>query len=147
MSTHAARIEKPSPLSLPGGLVKPFFGALLLCATALDAAQAALPVPRHLIDPDTPRIEDPDSLADRFLQAVDRGELVVFGHTLDRTMIVPVRVEYVYELADRAMRIKVYSNLNQPLPVPGQDDCRILGVSAIMEDGSITEIESHVWVK
>lgn len=62
-------------------------------------------------------------------------------------MIVPARVEYVYELSSRATRIRVHSNLKQPLPVPGRPDCQILSVSAVMEDGHITEIESHVWIK
>lgn len=139
----------PSPASQvrPTSLVQAVFAVLLLSATAVETVRASVPVPKHLIDPGTPRIEDPGSLVDRFLQAVDRGELTVFGQTIDRAMIVPVRVEYVYELADRAMRIKIYSNLNAPLPVPGRDDCRILGVSAVMEDGSLTEIESHVWMK
>ncbi len=122
--------------------------AAWLLWTAMPATPlAAVNVPKHLIHPDTPKMEEPDSLVARYLQAVDRGELAVFGHTLDRSMIVPVRVEYVYDLSSRTMRIKVYSNLNEPLAVPGQGDCRILGVSAVMEDGSITEIESHVWVK
>ena len=136
-----------SLLGMSGDLMQPVFAVLLLFATAIETVQASVPVPKHLIDPDMPRIEDPGSLVDRFLQAVDRGELQVFGQRLDRSMIVPVRVEYVYALADRTMRIKVYSNLNAPMPVPGQDDCRILGVSAVMEEGTITEIESHVWVK
>lgn len=139
----------PSPawLGRPASLLQAVMAVLLLSATAIESVRASMPVPKHLIDPDIPRMEDPGDLVDRFLQAVDRGELKVFGQTIDRPMLVPVRVEYVYELADRAMRIKVYSNLTAPLPVPGQDDCRILGVSAVMEGGSITEIESHVWLK
>lgn len=150
MNAHAAIAENhPSPAlqGRPARLLQAVFAVLLLSATAIESVRASVPVAKHLIDPGMPRIEDPGDLVDRFLQAVDRGELKVFGQTIDRPMLVPVRVEYVYELADRAMRIKVYSNLTAPLPVPGQDDCRILGVSAVMEDGSITEIESHVWMK
>jgi hypothetical protein len=130
-----------------GGLMNPVFAVLLLCTTALGAVQASVPVPRHLISPDAPRIEDPEQLVHRYLQAVDRGELEIFGQKLDRSMIVPVRVEYVYELSSQTTRIKVHSNLKTPLPVPGQSDCRILGVSTVMEEGMITEIESHVWMK
>jgi hypothetical protein len=132
---------------VPGALMKPVFAVFLLCGAAPDAVQAALPVPKHLISPDTPRIEDPDYLVQRYLDAVDRGELKLFGQTLARSMIVPARVEYVYELSSRATRIKVHSNLKQPLPVPGQPDCRTLRVSAVMEDGHITEIKAHVWIK
>jgi len=127
--------------------MKPFFAVLLLCAFVPATALASVPVPKRLIIPDTPRIEDPNMLVHRYLEAVDRGELYLFGQKIDRAMIVPARVEYIYELSDRAMRIKVYSNLIQPLAVPGQNDCQILGVSAVMEDGVITEIESHVWMK
>jgi hypothetical protein len=150
MNARVSTVENhPSPAltGRPASLVQAVFAVLLLSATAIESARASVPVPKHLTDPGMPRIEDPDSLVDRFLQAVDRGELTVYGQRIDRLMIAPVRVEYVYELADRAMRIKIYSNLNAPLPVPGRDDCRILGVSAVMEDGSITEIESHVWMK
>ncbi|MHB1186086.1 hypothetical protein [Thiobacillus sp.] len=149
MSTRAARIENHPLRSLSGGLMKPVFAVLLLCAAAQDAvlASVSVPVPKHLISPDTPRIEDPDSLVHRYLEAVDRGELKIFGQTLARSMIVPARIEYVYDLFSRTTRIKVHSNLKAPLAVPGQSNCRILGISAVMEDGIITEIESHVWVK
>lgn len=130
-----------------GGLMNAVFAVLLLCTTAPGAVQASVAVPRHLIAPDAPRIEDPDQLVHRYLQAVDRGELEIFGQKLDRSMIVPARVEYVYELSSQTTRIKVHSNLKTPLPVPGRSDCRILGVSAVMEEGMITEIESHVWMK
>lgn len=133
--------------SFSGGLLKAVFAALLLCTSALNTVQAAVSVPRHLISPDTPTIDDPDSLVLRYLDAVDRGELQIFGKKLDRSMIVPVRVEYVYDLSSRAMRTRIYSNLKEPLPVPGQPGCQILGVSAVMEDDHITEIESHIWMK
>jgi hypothetical protein len=147
MNARAPSLVYGSSRSLRGGFMKSVFALLLLCAAVPATALASVPVPRHLANPDTPRIEDPDALVERYLAAVDRGELQVFGQKIDRAMIVPVRVEYVYELSDRAMRIKVYSNLNQPLAVPGQPDCQILGVSAVMADGVITEIESHVWLK
>jgi hypothetical protein len=147
MNARAPSLVYGSSRSLRGGFMKSVFALLLLCAAVPATALASVPVPRHLANPDTPRIEDPDALVERYLAAVDRGELQVFGQKIDRAMIVPVRVEYVYELSDRAMRIKVYSNLKQPLAVPGQPDCQILGVSAVMEEGVITEIESHVWMK
>ncbi|MBW8371509.1 MAG: hypothetical protein K0M66_11160 [Thiobacillus sp.] len=147
MSTRAARIENLPLRSLPGALMTPVFAVFVLWSAAPETVQAALPVPKHLISPGTPGIEDPDYLVQRYLDAVDRGELKIFGQTLARSMIVPARVEYVYELSSRTTRIKVHSNLKEPLPVPGQPDCRILGVGAVLEDGIITEIESHVWIK
>jgi hypothetical protein len=62
-------------------------------------------------------------------------------------MLVPVRVEYVYEIRGRTTRVKVHSNLKTPLPVPGQPDCEITSVSAVLEDGQITETESHLRFK
>jgi len=120
---------------------------LLLLAGAPDVTQAAMDVPKHLISPVTPKIEDPDSLVHKYLQAVDRGELEIFGQKVDRSSLVPIRIEYVYELSSRTTQVKVYSNLKAPLPVPGRGDCQVMAVSTVMEDGHITEIESHVWVK
>jgi len=127
--------------------MKPVLAGLLLCVAAPNAVQASVSTPKHLSNLDRPEIEAPDPLVERYLEAVDRGELKLFGLTLARSMIVPAHIEYVYDLFSRTTRIKVYSNLKAPLPVPGQPDCKILGVGAVMEDGQITEIESHVWMK
>jgi hypothetical protein len=147
MNARAPRLgsRKSLPLRKPGGAL--IFALILLCAGGVEPVEASLPIPRHLITADTPRLEAPDTLVERYLEAVDRGELQLFGHTLSRAMIVPVRVEYAYELSDRTTRIRIHSNLKTPLPVPGQPDCRVLAVSAVMEDGQITEIESHVWIE
>lgn len=150
MNARAARpgSRKPLPLRKPGGgIMTAFFAAIVLGAAGTEPVQASLPVPQHLITPDAPSLEAPDTLVHRYLEAVDRGELKVFGHTLSRAMIVPVRVEYTYELSDRTTRIRIHSDLKAPLPLPGQPDFRVLEVSAVMEDGQITEIESHVWIE
>ena len=120
--------------------------AALLLAAPLAAGHAAVDVPGHLIDPGRPRLEDPDRLVQGFLEAVERGELKVFGRVLDRAMIVPARVEYVYELSTRTTRVKVHADLTQPLPVPDHPDCQVRSVSAVLEDGAIVETESHVWI-
>jgi hypothetical protein len=130
-----------------GALVNPVFAVLLLFGAVPETAHAALPPAKSLITPDARGIEDPDPVVQRYLDAVDRGELVIFGQTLARSMLIPARVEYVYELSNRTTRIKVYSDLKEPLAVPDQPDCKVLGVSAVLEDGIITEIESHVWIK
>jgi hypothetical protein len=126
--------------------MKSVFLAWLLFAFVSGAAQASVSVPEYLINPAAPKIEDPDTVVQRFLVAVERGELEIFGMKLERSMLNPVRVEYVYDLSSRTTLIKVHSNLKQPLPVPGQRGCQILSVGAVMEDGLITEIESHVWL-
>jgi hypothetical protein len=150
MNARAPRLanREPLPWRKPGGgLMNACFALILLCAAGAESAEAALPVPRHLITADAPPLEAPDTLVQRYLEAVDRGELKLFGHTLSRAMIVPVRVEYAYELSERTTRIRIHANLKAPLPLPGQPDCRVLAVSAVMEDGQITEIESHVWIE
>ena len=150
MNARAPRPGSREPLSSRnpcGALMNTFFAMMLLCAAAAESVEASLPVPRHLITSDAPPLDAPDTLVHRYLEAVDRGELKLFGHTLSRAMIVPVRVEYAYELSDRTTRIRIHANLKAPLPLPGQPDCRVLAVSAVMEDGQITEIESHVWIE
>jgi len=122
------------------------FLALFLLAAPWGAVHAALNVPAHLIDPERPAFDDPDTLVHDYLKAVDRGELVVFGRRLERAMLVPNRVEYVYELSSRTTRVRIHSNLKEALPVPGQPDCMVRSVSAVIEDGHIIEAESHVWI-
>jgi hypothetical protein len=129
------------------GTLKSLFLVSLLCVFVPAAAKASVSVPDYLINPAAPKIEDPDTVVQRYLAAVDRGELEIFGLKLDRSMLNPVRVEYVYDLSSRTTRIKLLSSLKEPLPVPGQHGCQILSVGAEMEDGHITEIESHVWLK
>ena len=120
---------------------------LFLFAITLDTTHASVQVPEYLLDSKRPKIDDPDKLVHGFLDAVDRGELIIFGRRLARSMIIPVHVEYVYELASRVTRVKIYSNLKEPMSVPGRGDCQVLSVSVVMADGKIIEIESHVWMK
>jgi hypothetical protein len=104
-------------------------------------------VPGYWIDPSQPAIEDPDRLVDAFLKAVDRGELTIYGLTLTRERINPTQVEYVYDLLSRKTKLRIHATLKEPLRLPDQPGCRILCISAEMEDGRIVEIESHVWVE
>ena len=119
----------------------------LLVLLALNPAFAAVSVPGHRIDPGQPAIEDPDQLVDAFLQAVDRGELRIYGRTLTREMINPTQVEYVYDLLSRKTSLRIHATLKEPLRLPDQPGCRILCISAEMEDGRIVEIESHLWIE
>ena len=91
---------------------------------------------------------EPHEVIEIYLKAVSRGELIVFGQKLTKSMLTPVRVEYVYELTNAIPRIKVYSDLKPPLPVPAQVGCKIRGVSAILDaDGSIIETQAHIWTE
>ena len=125
--------------------MRSIFLVLFLLAATLNSGQAAVNVPGHLVDPERPSFDDPDNLVQGYLEAVDRGELMVFGRRLDRAMLIPNRVEYVYELSSRTIRIRIHSNLKEPMPVPNHPDCKVRSVSAVIEGGNIIETESHVW--
>jgi hypothetical protein len=91
------------------------------------------------------RYTDPHEAVEVFSKAVSRGELVVFGHRIENSMLVPLRVEYVYELDSAVPTIKVYSRLKNPISVPGSDTCKVYSLGATLDaNGTIVEIESHV---
>jgi hypothetical protein len=91
---------------------------------------------------------EPRAVIGTYLKAVDRGELEVFDRKLDRSMIIPTRVEYVYDLESPTPQIKVHADIKQPMSVPDHGDCEIRGVTAILNrDGQIVETEAHVWPK
>lgn len=127
----------------------PHRNALALAAllvVPLDDARAARPASESPFVAPSPQIVQPDIVVERFLQAVDRGELVVYGRVIDRSMILPVRVEYVYTLPTHATQVKVYATLKEPLPVPGRRGCKVEALGSVLEAGRIVEIESHLWM-
>lgn len=96
--------------------------------------------------PVSQEFHEPHEVIEMYFKAVSRGELIVFDRKLDKSMLIPVRVEYVYELNSTIPRVKVYSELKQPMSVPAQEGCKVRGVSAIIDtEGRIIEIEAHVW--
>ena len=89
---------------------------------------------------------EPHEVIALFYTAVRNGELTLFGKNIDQSMLIPLQVEYVYELNDPVPRIKVYSVLKKPIPLPGQDKCSVHGVGVTLDDdGHIIEIKAHVW--
>ena len=127
--------------------MKLFLIGLLLFATTLDAGYAAVSIPENLIDSTMPKCDNPDTIIYGFLKAVDHGDLVIFDRKLDRTMIIPTRVEYVHELSKRTTRVKIFSNLKEPMTVPSQIDFQVSEVAVVMEGGKIIQTESHVMLK
>lgn len=99
------------------------------------------------IDPNRPHIAGAETIVRDYLDAVDRGELRTFDRKLERDEIIPIRVEYNYQIATGTMEIKVYSNLKEPLVVPGQAGMVVRSVCSIVDDGKIVETESHVWIR
>jgi len=79
-----------------------------------------------------------------FMQAVRRGELVVFDMILDQSMIDPDRVEYIYTLTEVTPVVRVHSRLKQPVSLPALPDLTINSVSAILDrQGKIIETVVH----
>jgi len=95
-----------------------------------------------------PDFYSPHDIVEIYFKAVSNGELTVFNRLLDKSMLIPLRIEYIYEInSDKSSR-KIYSELKQPMDVPGQECCRIHGISAILDaDGHIIETEIHIWAK
>lgn len=121
--------------------------AALIVAAGVAGGTHAL---AHVVEgpPEQTRTQfrEPLEIIEIYLRAVDRGELVVFERKFNKSMLVPVSVEYVYELESATSRVKVYSELKEPVPVPGQEDCKLRGVSAILDErGRILETEAHIW--
>jgi len=93
-----------------------------------------------------PELHEPTKIVEIYLKAVNRGELKVFDNVLDESMLIPSRVEYIYELNSVDPIIRVYSKLKQPMPMPGQQGCKLRAVSSTLDgDGRIIETEAHVW--
>ena len=119
-----------------------FFFVLLIMATAnarvLDAPPGYTP---H-------SLKTPQQVIAIFLEAVDRGELNMFGKLLSRKDINPIRVEYVYELDQSTPMIMIYSEFTKPQSIPGQTDCSVKAISAVMDnEGRIVDSILHVWPK
>lgn len=80
-----------------------------------------------------------------FLEAVKRGELIVFEYTLTPEMVIPERVDYSYKLDSPTPTITIYSSMIKPMVFPQFQDLAIYGVSASMDaEGVIFETKAHV---
>jgi len=123
-----------------------------LTVLALVLAVLAVPIVAHGAEHPKgearPGFGEPHHILGAYLAAVDRSELQVFDQTLDRSMIVPTRVEFVYDLESATTVIQVYSRLKKPIRVPNREECEVRGVSAEMSaDGHIVDTAAHIWIK
>ncbi len=125
---------------------KTYFIPLILAISFFTSGYAAKGTYCPL-DPNRPHIAGAQSILNAYLEAVDRGELRTFDRNLERSEIIPVQVQYNYQIASETMEIRVYSDLKEPVPVPGQPGALVQSVNSIIEDGKIVETESHVWMK
>lgn len=94
----------------------------------------------------------PHEVTELFFDSVNRGELKIFNETIESSMLIPVRVTYVYALNQSNSALKeynVYSKLKKALSIPGQlnDDLpKISGINtSIDHSGKIIKTELHIW--
>lgn len=93
----------------------------------------------------SPEDRAPHDVVKVFLKAVDRGEVVVFGHTLKRASLIPLRVEYMYELADLSASVKIFATLIHPISVPELQSMKVFEISATLDpEGKVTEVSVFV---
>lgn len=119
------------------------FSVLMLSGTV-----AFSPVIPNQIGPNAVDFTAPEKIMSQYYLAVDRGELVVFGVQLERSMLVPVHVDYVYPVNGQTARVKVYARLKNPMRIPEQGNNMFTGVCAFIDMfGKITETEAHIILK
>ncbi|MDH5599745.1 MAG: hypothetical protein OEY78_00445 [Gammaproteobacteria bacterium] len=89
--------------------------------------------------------QDPFKILEIFFHAVKQGELIVLGKKIEKALLVPIQVEYIYKFDGSKPSVKVYSELKYPLAIPEHKGIRLMGVSAILNNnGDIIEIRAHV---
>jgi len=87
----------------------------------------------------------PKEIIDVFLKAVDRGELIVFEQTIDKSILIPLRVEYIYKLDGSQPTVIIYSEIKKLIHIPEHEGIRLRGISTILDSvGHIIEIRVHV---
>lgn len=88
----------------------------------------------------------PNDILNKFLVSVDRGELFCLEEAVNRGMIEPQHIEFVYQInGSLSPTIKIYSRLIQAREVPNQNKFIITGLSALLSaDGSILQSIAHV---
>jgi hypothetical protein len=88
---------------------------------------------------------NPIKTLDVFYRAVNRGELIVFDKKIEKSLLIPMQVEYIYKFDGTKPLVKIYSELRYPVPIPQQTGIKLRGISAILDDtGHIIEVRAHV---
>lgn len=96
-------------------------------------------------DKKTYHFKKPLNIINIFYDAVDRNELTVFDQIVMREMIIPIHVEYIYELSSPIPNIRVYSKFKTPIIIPAQPNCKATAISAtISTDGQIMSTTAHI---
>ncbi|WP_455220256.1 hypothetical protein [Kaarinaea lacus] len=80
-----------------------------------------------------------------FKAAVNRGELELFEQTITFSALKPQQVEYTYKVGEEKPTIKVYSLLNETIPLPAMPAMRVEAVTVTLDHkGRIIEAVVHV---
>lgn len=121
--------------------------ALIFIIFILSGAAAYSFVAPNQIESNEVDFVSPERIMSQYYQAVDRGELIVFGIKLERSMLVPVHVNYVYVLNTQIPRVKVYAKLKKPMKIPEHGNNLFTGVCAYIDMfGTIVEVEAHIFL-
>lgn len=101
-----------------------------------------------LTAPAGPECGGPRAVLASFYQSVEQGRLVVFGRTVARHQLRPLRVEFGYALDSQARTITVQSTLTVDIPVPGDDTMSVRYIDVVMDgDGQFIESRTHVYLR
>lgn len=80
-----------------------------------------------------------------FYSAIERNELRAFDQVLSKDMIVPVNVQYIYDLGSPVPQISIYSKLKKAIPIPADPSCSAGGITAVLDhEGQIISTSVHV---
>lgn len=102
----------------------------------------------NLTNPNKVEFIPPERIMSMYYKAVDRGDLIVFGIQLKRSMLVPVHVNYIYLVNGQTAKVKVYAKLKNPMQIPEQGNNTFTAVCAILDMfGAIVETEAHIFLK
>jgi len=83
-------------------------------------------------------------IVNMFMLDVDKGKLVIFGQTLERSQLISHQVAYVHNLADDSLTISIHLRLKEGILIPHFEDYLVDEISVkVGEDGAIKEIRSH----
>lgn len=126
-----------------------FLIALLVLSTGIYAYVPKASLPYSLPENSC---HSPHEVTELFFDSVNRGELKIFNKQIERSMLMPVRVTYIYDLNQTNSTLKeygVYSKLKNALNIPGQlnDDLpKVSGINtSIDHTGKIIKTELHIW--
>lgn len=124
------------------------FLSLVVSTLFANTVDERYPVDKGINNHSEVEFISPEKIMLSYYTAVDRGDFVVFGIRLERSMLIPVHVNYIYPVTSPIPRIKVYSRLKKPLIIPEQGNNKFTAVCAVIDMfGNIIETEAHIFLQ